>query len=544
MGTDDKAEKTRGGWAVAAAVSLLVLLHVLFFAWTWPAIKDNAQYYLAARQLALGAGMISVNLPDPGPELRTPMGFPLLLAGVLRVAGDRPYAAQLFVAALHAAAAWLFFAWARGPGRLARRQALAVTAVGCCGVWTLIYSSYLMADIPYLAVSLLALWLLGRAPGRPAAGLFLLAGLVAGYGYLLRSVGLALVLAGVAYLAAARQWKAAGLFLAGALLCVLPWWLRNLRVAGVPDIYLLQSGTRGSTAAWELVGRNVRANLPGLILRVMPDALFYNLFGGRELLQHAAGAWAARVARWAVVALVGFGWLRSLRFRRVTELYWVLYWLLMAVFAVDASAVRYVIPILPLAALYLGEGLDQAVARVRRLQPVRPWLMPLAAAGVVGLALAAGVAHARQQAGGAGPPWAPARYLRSGHPYDAAFARYAEAALWMGGHTDPQAVVASRVPPFVTLLSGRRGWRYDLSDVPGTSVWDRVERMAAGGRPVLILEDAFPVSSSFGSCRVGVLEPLLAAQADWLELRWATAAPTTRVWQVRAAAAPAAEGAP
>jgi hypothetical protein len=520
--------------AVAAAV-----LDTLCFNWTWPDGKDNAQYYLAARSLADGRGYASLDGPAPGPERRTPVGLPLLLAPVLRLTGGGVYAAQVAILLMHVAAVGAAFLWLRKATERSVFWCAAATVVGWFGGWMLFYSSTIMADVPYAALSLGVLLLLDGPRSSRASGRWLAAGLLAGFAYLVRSVGLSLILAAVLCGAFRRDWKRAGWFAAGALCVAVPWWIRNLRVAGVPEVYLLQAGGAGGAGLLQMALHNLREALPGYFGRLLPGAMFYQLFGGKNLLAAAVGTSGALAVKIVLLGLVLAGWVSAVRRLTLPGLYWPLYWLILSVFTVDYDSVRYVLPIVPVAALFLCSSASAAAARAlalagrsepgaRRGGEAAVGLL----AGIV-LLLAGSAAAARfaKQARFLGEkPWAAIRYLSTGNPYDAAFARFAEAGEWIAENAPPDAWVVSRVPQQMTFFSGRRGWRYDFAEMPGTNVWDRIER-AARNREVLIVQDAFPADSTFGRSRLQVLDPALEAHRSALEPAFATQAPTTRVWR-------------
>ena len=114
-------------------------------------------------------------------------------------------------------------------------------------------------------------------------------------------------------------------------------------------------------------------------------------------------------------------------------------------------------------------------------------------------------------------------------------------AQWLPGHVPTNAVVASRKPDHVWLVSSRRGFRYD-EPAPGEAakdVWSHIIAQRGDG-PLLILQDAFPAGTGYGNARVHGLDPAVAEHRDQLDLLYETASPVTRVWSVRAGPPPAA----
>jgi hypothetical protein len=152
------------------------------------------------------------------------------------------------------------------------------------------------------------------------------------------------------------------------------------------------------------------------------------------------------------------------------------------------------------------------------------------------LACTAGAVHFRNELPLWGlSPFAAERYLRMKNEYMDAWARYAEASQWIGANLPADTVVTCRAPQHTYVMSGRKSWRYDVPEVPGTNLWDRMWRMS-DRRTTALIEDAFPAYAgapfSYGASRADAMMPVLAGHEAELAMVYETAAPTTRVWRV------------
>lgn len=176
-------------------------------------INDDAVYYLGAVSLARDGRYLNLAHPDRIPQRNYFPGYPLLLAPVLKVFPDGARAARALNLALSAAAlGLLFFLAARLLGPLWGLLACA---------WTLllpanaIWSTALVSEIPYLALSLLFLSLSARARPAPAPALLALGAAL----FWIRPAALALLLAYALWSALRGERRAArwGLAVAAAL---------------------------------------------------------------------------------------------------------------------------------------------------------------------------------------------------------------------------------------------------------------------------------------------------------------------------------------
>lgn len=191
----------------------------------------------------------------------------------------------------------------------------------------------------------------------------------------------------------------------------------------------------------ELAGRVVD-NLKVYALSAWPQTI-----GGRDV-GRGFGTAVGLLLGGAVLA----GALRRMRRPGVLELFAVAYVGLILLWPQAWSDQRFLVPLVPLAALYLAEAADWVLpAQSGRLRPAH---------GVMGICVAfALLANLRI----VGPSLRCTRAALGGEPYacyPSAFADFVEASKWIRDHTEPGAVVISRKPQILYWYGRRPGDLY------------------------------------------------------------------------------------
>ena len=468
-------------WAVAgAATSLAVALAVFdFYLFTG---GDNAAYYALTRALATGRGY--VDLIEPGAPLETqlPPGFPLLLVPFYWLFGGAYVG--LKVESLLAGAAALAGLWALARRDPAVPEWAAVAAVWLFGLYPVfrVYTHWVLSDMTYTAISLVALAMFARAarepfeetprpqkggkgrkqpkPERPPrevsdrpAGWWLVATLVALFVFYVRTAGIALLLAPLAWALWRRAWRRAGVVAAILLLGAAPWFLWSSRQPPETGGYLQQvSATR------RLDPTSGRLSLGGYAGRMADNLAHYGTLDFPQMfwpqvVPPAAGPWvppplAARVfALFLGGALLGFGVARSLRRRGLTvmDLYALLTLGILLAWAWTGD--RFFMTLAPLLWLYVLVGLDGASRLVARSSlPAR------IVAGALALFLGLGALREIPPALERTRAWLDGDELAGYSDY---WQDYFSAARWIGENA-PDAVIVARKPTFAWYWSGGR----------------------------------------------------------------------------------------
>lgn len=280
---------------------------------------DTSQYYIYATSLAQGEGYADLSRPGHPPANGFPPGYPLLMAPLRAMTGSI-VAQKILNGFMLFGAAALFFLFLRR----AVPQPLALTAVlvALLNYRVLQFASIMMSEMSYLLFSALALWLLYRfdTDGKRRSWwknpCFYLLVLTVGYGYMIRTQGIALVAGVAVWMLSVRKWRESIGFVAGFLLTVLPWAIRN-RMAGLgPSRYLDQmlavdiwQPDMGRVTFGGLVERGFDT-LRMLVTKAIPNTVTPYA----EVDYHVAstlGEWATGLA---LIALILFGFWRMRRY--------------------------------------------------------------------------------------------------------------------------------------------------------------------------------------------------------------------------------------
>lgn len=531
--------KDRFAWMLLAVA---IFLAGGFFTLTWRT-GDDARYIGLARSLLIGDGYTLSYLPHNPPETITPPAQPAMIALSMLLFGRGVVPGQLFSDLMFVLGTLAVYAWARRQlGD--RRLACCATIIGQFAFAILTMTCWYMVEVHFIAASYLVLALADRDPKSRGSGTVFIIGLLAGYVYLIRATGLAFAAAGGLYFLARREWRNLFVFCAGFLLLAAPWMVRSYLVTGATEAYIsFQSGIVGAQNGypWMRIPHDIANAFPVYFVQALPDALFYRLMGEYGLMRKVGLGALEPLVRWVILALVAGGFLARLRRPRLGDIYWIFFWLIITSPPFPPQGHWYVYPLLPMAAVYMVEAVRGLSRLPVRLRPSFQWQAPrlamliVAALALYSLATActgAIVQFSKERQRWGLAPWAPERYTTYKNEYLDAWGRFVEAGLWASSNFPPDTLIVSRQPNHMHLITGHEGWRYDLPEVPGSNLYERLV-MQSVQHPVVLLEDAFQ-SYAGASFSYGVghwaLQDLFEKHADQLKLVHECGPPDTRVW--------------
>ena len=188
---------------------------------------DDGVYVVLAKALAGGEGFRYLNLPGAPIATHYPPAYPLLLAGLWKLAPVFPENIQVLqLANAVALACTAFGVWVFARHILSWTQpaAMAATLVGTLSYPLLGLSGHLLSETLFAAVLFPSLVLAERAAANGGRRRdVVLAGATAGLLTLVRTLGIALVGATVIVLAFRRKWRHAAIAAIAAAVVLLPW---------------------------------------------------------------------------------------------------------------------------------------------------------------------------------------------------------------------------------------------------------------------------------------------------------------------------------
>ena len=358
--------RARWRWVLA----VLVLAHL---ALAWLVLEpaphtggDNAGY------LALARSLLQLHqyrdLYDPAAPIHTqyPPVFPAILA-IASLAGIKTWLQiKLLIVAFSATAVAFSYLWIRRHGR--PELAAGVAAVLALSPGVLAQSHWELSDVPFWAMTMVAVWAWQRVPAGLRARFFT-AVLLTTLAYFTRSAGLPLLLAAAAWLTWRRRWSQLAVFAAVIVPLAFLWWLRAKSQGGVDYV----------SQFWSLDPYNPalgRMHVVDLFMRMRDNGSHYLNMHLPILLFGVAGLLPLSLL---VAGLAGYGWIRRMRRPGIGELFLPLYIGLLLVWPAVWSGERFLLPALPFLLFYAGDG----VVRLTRMVARNAARVPAAVAAVL-----------------------------------------------------------------------------------------------------------------------------------------------------------------
>ncbi len=424
---------------------------------------DSSSYVLLAESVArLGDGY--AQSLEPGPpqaHVQYPPGYPLLLAPLTMIAGRNFVALKMLSVLLTVASVLVFALYARkraGPGLW-----IFLAAAFAVNPLVVDYSRWILSEAPFLFFTILALYLIHDDEGKEMGRSFWLGLLGVLWCYYVRSVGIMLVGgASIAYLVR-REWRKFFVHAAVSTAVILPWMIRNQLRQGTVTPYLDQFLLR---SVYEPEAGYL--NISGMVTRFFTNVQIYSAREFPRALVGSDSAWAGGgFLKILAVVLCGFlvvGLVQIMRKRmEAAEAYFLLSCLAIFLFEEVVSDVRYLLPLIPLALIYIAEGISVAARFVRVKSASRVPAVAMVLLMVIGLSAQAGRIPQNIDLLG--------RYAAGDHyaGYSPNWRTFFEAADWVKANTPQDAVVTVRKPRLFNLWADRRVKLY-----PFTSKTDSV----------------------------------------------------------------------
>jgi hypothetical protein len=451
-----------GTWTAGALALLHLTLCLAAFNPTPHTGGDNAIFVSLGRALLDGAGYVDLWDPARPPHVLVPPVFPTVLAGAMALGLEPWVGLKGLVMLFSVAAVALSFLWMRRvttPGVALGAGLVLALAPGVVNL-----SYWVLSDVPFWAMTMLALWAAARAEPpegsftatpqgerAPGRGIWMaVAGAAVILALFTRSAGLPLALAFGVWMFVHAGWRPFAAFVTAAGVPTLAWmaYVRGAEAATYGSQFLQRDPYRPELGT---IGP------ADLAVRIAENAWRYLTLHLPELLVGRGGAWAVAVAA-AVAALAAAGFARRVRTRSLAAFLLPLYAGLLLVWPATWSGERFLLPVLPLLLLFAGEATRDLAARAPRPRVLAlSACVALVALGIPGTAtyVSRGVECRAQHAEGA---VAPCR----GPLWQDLFAVAADA-RWV---LPPGSRVFSRKPVMYYVLSGHTGRLYPMDPDP------------------------------------------------------------------------------
>ncbi len=327
---------------------------------------DSGVYIALGKSLATGQGYSTIFLDAHPPHTKYPPVFPALLAPLIGLIGFHVLAMKLLMVVLAMLTLYLLYVFFTDLAD--DLMGFLVVTFTATSHGMLFYSQSIMAEIPYLCFSLLALLWVHRCSRQEVWSRKAVASAVAliSLSYLTRLIGLSLLLATVVYLVCdssgrpeVRMRRAITIGGLAAISAII-WFFRNwwLGESGgtayasdfhLKTVYASPSVIDGIVAFWA----GVRTNPAEYALHAAKVVFFYY-------------PWISRTVLPLLLALVIFGgflW-RAVRQRTVVEYYIFFYMCMLLLLPVDHPQ-RYLVPLIPFIWYYFFTATGHCLAWLR-----------------------------------------------------------------------------------------------------------------------------------------------------------------------------------
>ena len=440
--------RKHGEWA---AVVGLIIVHVLLAVFLFepkPFIGgDNAGYMILAESIETGQGYRDVYLPDAPLHSEFPPFYPILL-WITGIFGGGLFVFKIISALFTSTSVVLAFLL--GRTRLGWQGAVAVAAPFALNPVLLYYSHWVLAEAPFVALTVLALWASERMNDSARwLALSLVAALLA---YLARAGGFPLLLALLVAVGWRKEWRRLAVVGATVAAVVGAWWLWGRFAGAQPNQLFLVNPfdpSMGYVGPGALLARTVN-NIRLYAVEILPQSLAGATAGGSVNL-------LAVIAGLLIIALALVAWVRGIRQGRVFELWIAFYAGLIFLYPEIITDRRFLLPLLPALFLLASAGMVWCFEFVRFRRPT--WAVPVAAGLLMLLAVPSHVRSARYNQDCV-------RIYRQGDElacYPPPWRAFVEAADWVAEYTAEDVVVINWKPRLFYLFSGRRGTVYPFT---------------------------------------------------------------------------------
>jgi hypothetical protein len=417
-----------------AVLSLLLFDPKLFIG------GDNAVYLNLAQSLIQGKGYRNLNQPGEPGHTQYPPAFPALLGLLMLGFGKNFIVLKLFIMLCGIAAYYLFYLIGI---RIFKEKSYIAMAAYLLIPLIIYYNHWILSEIPFLLANLATVYFMIRAE-EGKKGFYYPAFICANLAFFIRTTGIALIGAVLAYLLVRRKFREALIFAGMFLVLVIPWTIRNShysQTGGYLDQFLAKNfyqpnlGRIGVLDFFLRIGRNSLQ----YFFSILPQSLFSAI----------GAAWLLVILGVISLFLLGYGFFIRRREWSIFEFYLLFGLAVLLIWPEIWSSDRFLLPLLPILLIYIMLGLIRLSSRIRYLLPALGFFFILVNLWAIATQTRTAVSDNLQ-------------YLRGDRyaGYSVDWRRYFEAIDWIDHNVPDDQVIMARKPEFVYLLSGHKSFVY------------------------------------------------------------------------------------
>lgn len=452
----------RNRW-VLLFLGVYLLLSILTFDLRLYTGGDNATYIILAESLATGRGYNNIHLPEESPHTKFPVGLPLLLSVPLFLFGQNLFVLKCGV--LMIGIIGFFFAYRIGA--LLYKNTVNLVMILYVSIPLLyVFNHYVLSEIPYLCFSVAAVYLFMKArKNRPV--FYYLSFALAVYSYLIRTVGIALVIAMIVVLLVKKEYQYVIILLFMFLVVSVPWQIRNARV---PHAW---------TYANELFLRNPynavlgKISVIDFVVRLWENFILYTFTIFPQTL-------VPIIKSPVILAISGFmflifmirGFVERIRRFTVIEVYFLMSIAITLSWPGIWSSPRFLVPLMLFLVFYFSSGVLWAAKRINIRYVGVVILVAIAVLNSIALFSLGRQAFKYNAASLTGDKYA---------GYPPADRRYFEAIDYIRDNVPQNKVIIARKPQFVYLISRCKSFKPSTGDIEAKrAVFLRTDYLIAG----------------------------------------------------------------
>lgn len=433
-------------WLLMLFLVAYTLLSLLLFNPRLFTGGDNASYIILAESIVSGKGYRDIHLPDEPQHTKFPFGFPLLLSLPMFLFGSNFIVLKFLV--LLTGVCSIFFLHKIGEMLLGDRVMLLMPLYLSLPL-LLAYSSRILSEVPFVCVSLGALYFFIKARQQKRY-FYYLAFVFAIYSVFVRTIGITLVAALMVGLLINREYTYFFIFVGMSVLAFLPWQIRNARI---PQEWSYIDQFIAKDPYQPLLGR---AGIADYALRIWRNIGFYFTKAIPKTMLHVITSEIALVfAGLVLIVLVSVGFIRRLRKVSVIELYFVINVSILLLWPDVWSSDRFLLPVISILSLYFIAGICWLATKIHL--PVLPYALVAAIAIPNAYVIGINAKHmvTIRERFIAGDRYAGYRddWRNYFHVIDA-----------VKTHVPKDKVVMARKPEFVYVVAGNKSFRYPFTE--------------------------------------------------------------------------------
>ncbi len=427
-------------------LGIYLLLSVLLFSPRLFIGGDNARYIILSESIVSGKGYTDIHLPEETPHTKFPFGFPLLLSIPMLLFGYNLFVLKVLV--LITGVLGFFFIY-RITEQLFKEKTIFVMAFYVFLPLFYVYSHHVMSEIPYLCFSVAAIYFFLEArKNKPV--FYHIAFVLAVYSYLLRTAGIALIVAMGVILLFRKEYRYCAILLVMFLVVFIPWQIRNSRIPQtwtyfdeifLKNPYQLELG---------------RIAVFDIIVRLWENFIFYTFtIFSTIVLPILKSRVIMQMVGFVFLILTILGFAQRIKRPTVIEIYCLVSLTIILIWPRIWSSSRFLLPLTPFLVFYSFLGVFQIARRIKLRFLVHMFVaifIALNIAMIVPLAHQSIIANSMHLHGN--------KY--AGYMLD--WVHYFQIIDWIGENAPQDKVVMARKPEFVYLLSHRKSFRWPFTD--------------------------------------------------------------------------------